>query len=176
MAVISSTAGSRRLLGLSACLSSSVLDFVARQKMGGVNLSFFIVEQLPVLLPETYEQPAPWCSDVALGDWMRPRVLELTYTAWDLTGFAKDLGYSGPPFAWDEERRNLLRAELDACFFHLYGIGRDDVAYIMDTFPIVRRKDESAYGEYRSARLVLERYDEMSKAMESGVRYRGMFD
>jgi hypothetical protein len=161
---------------LSACLSSFVFDFVARQKVGSTHLNFFIVEQLPVLPPETYEQPAPWSADVALGDWMRLRVLELTYTTWDLDGFAKDLGYGGPPFAWDEERRTLLRAELDACFFHLYGIEREDVAYIMDTFPIVRRKDESAYGEYRTARLILERYDEMSVAMDSGVPYRGVFE
>jgi hypothetical protein len=161
---------------LSACLSSFVFDFVARQKVGSTHLNFFIVEQLPVLPPETYEQPAPWSADVALGDWMRLRVLELTYTTWDLDGFAKDLGYGGPPFAWDEERRTLLRAELDACFFHLYGIEREDVAYIMDTFPIVRRKDESAYGEYRTARLILERYDEMSVATDSGVPYRGVFE
>jgi hypothetical protein len=25
-----------------------------------------------------------------------------------------------PPFRWDEDRRFLLRAELDAAFFHLY--------------------------------------------------------
>ena len=36
-----------------------------------------------------------------------PRVLELTYTAHDLQGFAQDLGYDGPPFPWDEERRHL---------------------------------------------------------------------
>jgi hypothetical protein len=161
---------------LAACLSSFAFDFVARQKVGGTNLNFFIVEQLPVLVPETYDQPASWSANVALGDWMRPRVLELTYTAWDLIGFAKDLGYTGPPFAWDEDRRTLLRAELDASFFHLYGIGRDDVVYIMDTFSITRRKDESAYGEYRTARLILERFDEMSKAMQSGVPYRGLLE
>ena len=47
-----------------------------------------------------------------------PRVLELTYTAWDLEGFARDCGYDGPPFRWDEERRFMLRCELDAAFFH----------------------------------------------------------
>ena len=51
---------------------------------------------------------------------MLPRVLELTYTAWDLKSFAADCGYDGPPFRWDEERRFQLRCELDASFFHLY--------------------------------------------------------
>ncbi len=67
--------------------------------------------------------------------------MELTYTAWDLQPFAHDCGYYGPPFRWDEERRFLLRCELDAAYFHLYGIDRDDVDYIMDTFPIVQRKN-----------------------------------
>ena len=56
--------------------------------------------------------------------------------------FARDLGDSGPPFRWADERRALLRAELDAAYFHLYGIDRDDAEYIMETFPIVKRHDE----------------------------------
>jgi len=76
--------------------------------------------------------------------------------------FARDLGYDGPPFVWDDERRFIMRCELDALYFHLYGIERDDVDYIMETFPIVRRKDEAAYGEYRTKRTILEMYDEMA--------------
>jgi hypothetical protein len=57
---------------------------------------------------------------------------------------AHDCGYDGPPCRWDEARCFLLRCELDAAYFHLYGIAHDDVDYIMDTFPIVRRKDEAA--------------------------------
>ena len=105
-----------------------------------------------------------------------PRVLELTYTAWDLQPFAHDCGYDGPPFRWDEERRFLLRCELDAAYFHLYGIARDDVDYIMDTFPIVRRKDEAAHGEYRTKRVILEIYDEMAEAMRTGEPYRTRLD
>ena len=60
---------------------------------------------------------------------------------------------------WDEERRAHLRAELDALYGHLYGLTRDELAYILDTFPIVRREDEAKYGEYRTKRLVLEAFD-----------------
>jgi hypothetical protein len=109
--------------------------------------------------------------ETTIANWLIPRILELTYTASDLAGFAKDLGYDGPPFRWDEDRRALLRAELDACFFHLYGIERDDVEYIMDTFPIVARKDEAAFGEFRTKRLVLEAYDAMAKAIASQGTY-----
>ena len=69
---------------------------------------------------------------------------------------------TGTPFRWDDERRFLLRCELDAAYFHLYAIARDDVDYIMDTFPIVRRKDEKKHGEYRTKRVILEMDDQMA--------------
>ena len=127
-----------------------------------MNFNFFIVKQLPVLPPETYTP--------ALLDQIVPRVLELVYTAWDLAPFARDLGYEGDPFPWDEERRALLRAELDGIYAHLYGLNRDDFAYILDQFPIVKRKDEAAFGEYRTARLCLEAYDYFSKTAREKLR------
>jgi hypothetical protein len=157
---------------LAASLDSFALDYCARFKIGGANLNFFIAEQFPVLPPETYDKPAPWQPNVSLAEWLAPRILELVYTAWDLEGFAADLSYLGPPFRWDDHRRTLLRAELDACFFHLYGIERGEVDYIMETFPIVRRHDETACGEYRTKRLILERFDAMAKASSSGEPYR----
>jgi hypothetical protein len=93
-----------------------------------------------------------------------------------MKSFAEDLGYDGPPFRWDAERRFLLRCELDAAFFHLYGIERDDVDYIMDTFPIVRRHDEQAHGEYRTRRVILEIYDAMARAMQTGQPYQTRLD
>jgi hypothetical protein len=113
---------------------------------------------------------------VILHDWLLPRVLELTYTAWDLEPFARDCGYDGPPFRWNEERRFLLRCELDAAYFCLYGIARDDVDYIMDTFPIAKRKDEQRYGEYPTKRVILEIYDAMAEAVRAGKPYRTLLD
>jgi hypothetical protein len=135
-------------------LNSFPLDFAARQKIGGIHLNFPVLRQFAVLPPSTYTPE--------LLAFIVPRVLELVYTAWDLQPFARDLGYEGPPFIWDDERRFVLRCELDALYFHLYGIARDDVDYILDTFPIVRRKDEAAYGEYRTKRVILEMYDQMA--------------
>jgi hypothetical protein len=98
-------------------------------------------------------------------------VLELTYTAWDLAPFARDVGDEGPPYLWDTERRAVLRAELDAAFFHLYGIAREDADYILETFPIVKNNDEKAHGEYRTKRLVLECYDALAAAAASAKAY-----
>jgi hypothetical protein len=69
-----------------------------------------------------------------------------------------------------------LRCELDAAYFHLYGIERDDVAYILDTFPIVRRKDIAQYGEYRTQRVILEIYDELARAIETREPYQTRLD
>jgi hypothetical protein len=85
--------------------------------------------------------------------------------------FAHDLGDDGPPFRWDEDRRFLLRAELDAAFFHLYGIDRDDVDYIMETFPIIKRKDIAAHGTYRTKEAILKIYDAMTTAKSAGTEY-----
>ncbi len=166
----------RHLTLLGASLASSALDFIARQKIGGITLNFFIVKQFPVLPPSAYDGRAPWDQDRSITDWLIPRILELTYTAWDLAGFAGDLGFDGPPFRFDEERRSVLRAELDACFFHLYGIEREDVEYVLDTFPIVARHDVAAFGEFRTKRLVLERYDAIGKATATQEPYECPLD
>ena len=88
-------------------------------------------------------------------DLVRDHVLRLTYTAHDMAPFARDLGYQGPPFIWDEEERRHLRARLDALYFHLYGLLRDDAEYVLDTFHIVRREDEAAFGSYRTRDMTL---------------------
>jgi hypothetical protein len=49
---------------------------------------------------------------------------------------------------------------------------RDAVDYIMDTFPIVKRKDEAAYGSYRTKEMILSIYDEMQEAIRTGGEYR----
>lgn len=161
-------------------LNSIALDFAARTSVGGTDLSYFIIKQLPILHPnafwETLYVSLPPARFIVL------RALELVYTAWDLKPLALDCGYDGPPFKWDEGRRFTIRCEMDALFFHLY-LGSDDewkqngpkellayfptprhaVEYIMETFPIVKRKDEAAHGHYRTKDTILEIYDEITR-------------
>jgi hypothetical protein len=148
-----------------ANLNSLVFDFVTRQKLGGSNFCFFILRQLPVIPPETYTQEYI--------EFISTRVLELVYTSWDMQSFAKDMGYEGEPFIWDEERRAILRAELDAYYAKLYGLTRDELRYILDpadvygedfpseTFRVLKNKEINKYGEYQTQRLVLEAWDRM---------------
>ena len=139
-----------------ACLlanfNSFILDYVARQKVQATHLDWYTVEQLPVIAQETYDRRF---GVKTAREIVRDHVLRLTYTANDMIPFARDMGYDGPPFIWNEEERRHLRARLDALYFHLYGLSRDDAGYVMDTFPIVRREDMAAFGRYRTRELVL---------------------
>jgi hypothetical protein len=203
---------SKLIPALYANLAALCFDFIARQKLGGVSLKYFVMKQLPVLPPTGYGNSCNWpASPQTLRDWLVSRVLELTYTAWDLEAFAQDCGWPGPPFRWDEERRFLLRCELDAAFFHLYLLAisdggwkparrtegaahdetpeqlaelqrhfhtpRDAVSYILDTFPILKRKDEAKFNaDYRTKRVILEIYDALAESMQTGKPYQTRLD
>ena len=137
---------------LVANLNAVCLDYIARQKIHGTSLNWYIFEQLPVIPLIEYDHPL---GGKTVGDFVRDHVLRLTYTARDMTPFARGLGYEGPPFIWNEEERHHLRARLDALYFLLYGLSRDDAGYVLDTFPIIRRNDEKAFGCYRTKDLIL---------------------
>ncbi len=151
--------------GFAANLSALVFDFASRQKIGGTTLNFFIVHQLPILPPTFYTE-----HHLAF---LVPKVLELIYTSHALAPFARDLGYDGPPFAWDEKRRAYLRADLDAFYARAYGLTRDELRYILDpadvkgpdypseTFRVLKEKEVRQYGEYLTRRLVLAAWDQM---------------
>ena len=166
------SANAQVVAGLYANLLSIPFDYCARQKVGGVNFPYFTMRQLPAFRPEAYAMAAPWAASIRIRDWLLPRVLELTYTAWNLKAFAEDCDDDGPPFVWDPHRRFQLRCELDAALFHLYGVSRDDTAYILDTFPVLERSEEHEHGEYRTKRVVLETYDALAAAAAKGIPYK----
>ena len=154
-------------LALYANLNSLPLDWVSRQKLGGVNFSYYYFKQLPVLPPEKYTQ-----TDL---EFIEKRVLELTYTAEDMQPFAEALDYHGEPFKFDPVRRHQLKSELDAFYAKLYGLTRDELRYILDpadvmgseypseTFRVLKNKEMKEFGEYRTQRLVLEAWDKLEQ-------------
>ena len=196
--------------------NSLVLDYLARQKIGGATMSLFIVKQLPLLDPVAYRE-----RDLLF---LVPRVLELVYTAWDVKAFADDVwrdvqakeknyhvllrqiqhqwesnraatgGHDGrppigektvensiplTPFKWDEQRRSVLRAELDAYFAYLYGLSERELRYILDpedvhghdfpgeTFRVLKEREIKNLGEYRTRRLVLGAWERLDKAVRA---------
>ncbi len=137
---------------LFSALTSFCFDFVSRQKLQGTSMSLTSLEQLPVIAPDAYDRRF---GSTTARELVRDHVLRLTYTSHDMAAFGRDLGYDGPPFTWDTEERRHLRARLDALYFHLYGLSREDAAYVMDTFPIVRREDDKAHDHYRTKEMIL---------------------
>lgn len=139
--------GDRLLL---AQWNSFVFDFVARQKVGGTHMTYSYLKQLPALLSGSLE-----FSETPIERWFGSRVAVLSSSE-----------------SWHQDRRRELRAELDAACFHLYGVERDDVDYIMESFPIVKRKDVAEFGEFRTKRMILEVYE----AISAGIPYASPFD
>ncbi len=145
---------------IAANLNSTALDYVVRQKIQGITLNWYIVEQMPFIAPDDYDRKF---GDMTANELVRDHVLRLTYTAYDMRPFAQDLEYDGEPFTWDVEERRHLRARLDALYFHLYGLSREDAGYVMETFPIVKRRDEAEFdGKYRTREMVLAYMDALS--------------
>ena len=152
---------------LLAVFGSFAFDYISRQKVGGTHFTFEYLRQMPVPTPESM-----YPFDCLVRKW----ILELGYTAWDMSAFAEDLGYHGPPFLWDDRRRHLIHSELDALMFRVYGLPRHDVVYIMETFTGIRNSERRTWGEYRTKRLVLERYDAMAVAARTGLAYETVLD
>jgi hypothetical protein len=157
----------RLAAALYGSLNSLACDYITRQKIGGTSLKYFTFKQLAVLPPTAYSD-----SDLAF---IIPRVLELTYTSNSMAQFALDLGYSGPPFTWNDDSRAKLRAELDAWYARAYGLTRDELRYILDpadvngeifpseTFRGLKHNEMKRFGEYRTGRLVLEAWDRIGR-------------
>jgi N-6 DNA Methylase len=159
---------------LQANLSAFVLDYCARLKFAGTSFKYYLMKQLPVLPPVRYNENPPWAPDCVLSSWVESRVRELSYTAWDIEPFALDLHDEGPPFVWDEQRRFVMRAEMDAAYFHLYGTSRADTDYILTTFDTLQRNDPARFARTRT--LILQIYDQMAEAIATGIPYRTMLD
>jgi hypothetical protein len=164
---------------LFANFSVLTFDYVVRQKMGGLNLNFYVARQFPTLPLSSYSEE--FINKII------PRVLELTYNANELKAFYADVVSANPLFdprkgaergsawQWDPNRRAILRSELDAIYARLYGLTRDDLRYILDpsdimgddypseTFRGLKAKEIRHLGEYRTRRLVLEAWDKLEQ-------------
>jgi hypothetical protein len=144
-------------------LNSFVLDYFARQKIGGVTLNFFIIEQLPILPPDRYEDRCPWKAKQSLERWISDRVLKLTCTANDMLPLAEAADFKERIHKWKPDDRARLMAELDAAYFLLYGIERDDVEYILCTFPAAAgSRKQAEFAGFSTTQNILAAYDELT--------------
>ncbi len=199
--------------------NSFVFDFCCRQKVSGTHVNIWIFKQLPAIPFETYAQPCPWAlhpqstihDPPTLRDWLLPRVLELTYTAWDLEAFAADClteanseqrvasgedisshspfaTHHSPEEASSEQRMangkdaGVSSSSLSPLvprsspLLSAFPTPRHAVSYIMDTFPIVKRKDESKHGTYRTKETILQIYDALAHSIATGQPYQTLLN
>lgn len=172
-----------RICCLVSALSSLSVDYIVRNKLGGTNLSYGYVEQLPLVGPEEYSE--------ADRKFILPRFLELVYTANDMKDIFDALvacaPYADPrvgvergrPFAYDPQRRLQLVCELDAFHAFKLGFARDELVTVLDSsrgeadypsesFRGFRDAEIREYGEYRTQRLVLEAWDRIVEPLRRG--------
>ncbi|MDA8063566.1 MAG: N-6 DNA methylase [Actinomycetota bacterium] len=145
-----------------AVANSIPLDFLARKKIS-LTMSMTIIDSLPF---PRLSIGHPATQRIA------PLALRLTCTAPEMTGYWNSMARRGwceripedstPPGFVDPEQRAAARAEIDAVVARqLFELSSSELATILDTFPVLRRREEKTYGEFRTKRLVLEWYDKL---------------
>lgn len=153
-------------LELMSYIDSFVCDYVTRNKLGGTSMTYFVIKQLPVPEPKFISTDP------------------LITIAERLALSSQDLSmHSGNYNSLDHDRKNL-RCKLDSIIFRIYGLTRDDVEYIMGTFPIVEKKDRDTHGVYKTKELILHYYDQIAAQSEepteplstNDLPYRKYFD
>jgi hypothetical protein len=147
-------------------LNTFAYDYICRQKIGGVNLSYFIIEQIPTFHPDFYKQKCSWNKKQTLEKWISDRVLKLTCTSNDMIPLAEAAGFKPTVHKWDNAERLDLMAELDAAYFLLYGIERNDVEYILTTFAGLRDESLDLLSSSTTSSQILKFYDDFKSKIE----------
>jgi hypothetical protein len=180
---------------LSAVFASFVFDYCTRQKVGGTHITYGLLKQFPCPPPTRFLLPAPFDSQRTIAEWIRPRVVELTYSANDMAAFARTVGDQSDPFRWDPNRRFELRCELDAAILILYFqpsasgnwakaegesereleslmrhfvTPRDAAAHVLEQFPQIRERETTSGDSYRTKERIITIFDRMLAAQASG--------
>ena len=155
----------KEIICLLANMASIPFDFIAKNKISSMAFAYFAVEQFPIFPPYTYGE------ELYLE--IKTRILELIYTTWDMKDFSIDFGLKNDikPFKWDLNRREKLKAELDAIFAMMYGFNQDELEYILNTFYVIRNNEQKEFGKFRTKNLVLKAFDKF----ENNKRERNLF-
>jgi hypothetical protein len=138
------------------------LDYLARKKIA-LSMSITVLDSLPFpRLP----------IDHPVIERLGKLALRLTCTAPEMAGYWNAMARYGwaepvpegetPPGFLDTELRAAARAEIDAVVGRrLFELSADELAGILDTFPVLRRREEKTFGEFRTKRLILEWFDKV---------------
>ncbi len=111
---------------------------------------------------DRYQEGCPWDKRRTLEGWTSDRALKLTCTADDRRPLAEAAEFDPPVYEWNPGQRARLRAELDAAFFLLHGLARDNVECILGTFR--GAKPDEAAGELFAVDVsILDAYDRLAQ-------------
>jgi len=145
-----------------AVANSFCIDYLARKKVA-LSMAITVLDSLPFpRLP----------IDHAIVERLGQLALRLTCAAPEMTAYWNAMAPYGwcepipedvtPPSFVDPDLRADARAEIDAVVAReLFGLSADELAGILDTFPVLRRREEKTYGEFRTKRLALEWLDKL---------------
>jgi len=117
---------------LTGMLNSFVVDYIIRQKMStNINFNFFL--ELPI---PSSGQAGAYYEQIA------KKAAQLVATTGEFEQLKKEIGI--PHGITEENDRLLARAQLDAMVAKLYGITKEELAHILEKFPIADAKQKEA--------------------------------
>jgi hypothetical protein len=89
----------KAVCGLLSILNSLVLDYAARQKVGGTHITYNLLKQFPCPAPSALTSTTLFSPGESMQTWILPRVIELVCTTRDLMVLARDCDVDSPLFA-----------------------------------------------------------------------------
>ncbi|HEY0888656.1 MAG TPA: N-6 DNA methylase [Nocardioides sp.] len=154
-----------------ALASSLMFDWLVRQKLTGTSMSYMVVRQVPMPSPRQLDSHSEWLGE-PVSSFVERRVMELAVTSSEMLPYVASFPSCASlttPFVWDERRRGMVIAELEAFAFHAYGASREDVEFIMESFSGFRASggDEASAARQR----VLRAFDRMAVSMTAAGPY-----
>lgn len=160
-----------------AVANSFAMDFLARRKVS-LKMSYTVMDSLPF---PRLDRTDPRARQIV------PLAARLTCTGREMDRYWDHLARESwvperpsgrpAPGLTDARERLVATAELEVLVAAgLFGLTRQQLDFILDTFPIVRKNDEAAHGEYRTKRVILGVYDEMAEAIRTGQPYQTRLD
>ncbi|HOQ77716.1 MAG TPA: N-6 DNA methylase [Candidatus Cloacimonas sp.] len=180
------------LLPLLLCnMNSFCCDYLIRQKVGGTHMTYNYVKQFPVLTDNQYSAQlfqfiisrfielsftsyGMTNNDVTIYNgppfiWDEERRFEILC---ELDALYFHL-YLGTQKEWEKSYNSSSQESSESAsgntinpLLAYFKTPRKAVEYIMETFPIVKRKDEEEFGEYRTKLRILAIYDQMTPLFE----------
>jgi hypothetical protein len=141
------------------------MDYIVRKKVS-LTMSYTVMDSLPFPRLNREDSRVARLLSIALRlICTGPEMAGYWNAMATMAGVTRVPDNSTPPGFVDPEDRLDARAKIDAIVAReIFGLSRDEVDYILETFPIVKEADIARYGDFRTKLLILEHYDATTPA------------